>query len=76
MSTRPHKQKDPERRRMMQHARYMRKRDEILAYQKTYRETHREEIRERHRQWRSERTVKKLRLLYHKPPTEITDILD
>lgn len=51
-------------RREVQHARYIRKREEILAYQKRYREEHREMIRERQRQWRSKRTVEKLRQLY------------
>ena len=43
------------------HERYLEK---ILAQQKQYRETHRDEIRERHRRWRHERTVKKLREIY------------
>jgi hypothetical protein len=51
-------------RRKMQHERYIRKREEILAYQKQYRETHREEINERHRRWRMEKTVAKLREIY------------
>lgn len=73
MSTRPHKQKDQERRKRMQHERYLRKRDEILAHQKLYREAHREEIRERQRQWRSDRTVEKLRAIYQTTATEITN---
>ena len=51
-------------RRQVQHERYIRKRPEILAYQKRYRETHRAEINERHRRWRMERTVEKLRQYY------------
>lgn len=39
-----------EHRRQVQHERYMRKREEILAHQKIYRETHKEEIKARRRQ--------------------------
>lgn len=46
------------------HERYLENRDKILAQQKQYRETHRDEIRERHRRWRHERTVAKLREIY------------
>ena len=46
------------------HERYLENRERILAQQKQYRETHRDEIRERHRRWRHERTVKKLREIY------------
>lgn len=55
-----------EHRRKMQHERYMRNRESILAQQKEYRETHRDEIRERHRAWRCKRTVEKLRQFYSK----------
>ena len=44
-----------ERRRQMQHARYVRKREEILAYQKQYRDTHKEAIKARRRQRSFER---------------------
>ena len=60
----PRKTRDPNRRKARDHERYLEKRDEILAKQKIYRETHREEIRERHKRWRMERTVKKLRQHY------------
>lgn len=46
------------------HERYLENREKILAKQKQYRETHRDEIRERHRCWRHERTVAKLREIY------------
>ena len=62
--SKPRTPRDPERRKRLQHERYMLKRDEILAYQKKYRETHREEINERHRRWRMARTVEKLRQYY------------
>ena len=39
----------------MQHARYVRKRDEILAYQKQYRASHKEAIKARRRQRSFER---------------------
>ena len=60
----PRKKRDPNRRKARDHERYLEKRDEILAYQKRYRETHREEIKERQKRWRMERTVKKLRQQY------------
>ena len=44
-----------ERRRQMQHARYVRKREEILAYQKQYRTSHKEAIKARRRQRSFER---------------------
>lgn len=44
-----------ERRRQMQHARYVRKREEILAYQKQYRASHKEAIKARRRQRSFER---------------------
>ena len=44
-----------ERRRQKQHERYVRKREEILAKQKTYREANKEKIRERRRQRHFER---------------------
>lgn len=62
----PRKPRDPNRRKARDHERYMENRDDILAKQKIYRETHREEIRERHKRWRMERTVKKLRQQYKK----------
>lgn len=48
------------------HERYLENREKILAKQKIYRDTHKEEIKERHRRWRHERTVIKLREIYHK----------
>ena len=39
-----------ERRRQVQHERYVRKREEILAKQKVYRETHKEEIKAKRQQ--------------------------
>ena len=39
-----------ERRRQVQHERYIRKRVEIRAYQKNYYETHKEEIKAKHQQ--------------------------
>ena len=62
----PRKPRDPNRRKARDHERYMENRDDILAKQKIYRETHREEIRERHKRWRMERTVKKIRQQYKK----------
>jgi len=62
----PRKPRDPNRRKARDHERYMENREKILAYQKEYRETHREEIRERHKRWRMERTVKKIRQHYQK----------
>lgn len=44
----PRKRTDKDRARDRE--RYLEKRDEILAYQKTYRDTHKEEIAERRRQ--------------------------
>ena len=44
----PRKRTDKDRTRDRE--RYLEKRDEILAYQKTYRDTHKEEIAERRRQ--------------------------
>ena len=44
-----------ERRRQMQHARYVRKREEILAYQKQYRASHKEAIKARRQQRSFER---------------------
>lgn len=52
-----------EHRRQVQRARYLRKRDEILAKQKVYRETHKEEIKTKRRQCEFER-----RYLQPKPP--------
>ena len=52
-----------EHRRQVQHARYLRKRDEILAKQKVYRETHKEEIKAKRRQKAfEERYLKKPKL--------------
>ena len=42
--------KRTEKNRARDRERYLEKRDEILAYQKTYRDTHKEEIAERRRQ--------------------------
>lgn len=44
-----------EHRRQVQHARYIRKREEILAQQKVYRDTHKEEIKSKRRQREFER---------------------
>jgi hypothetical protein len=49
----PRKRTDKDRARDRE--RYLEKRDEILAYQKTYRDTHKEEIAERRRQRNFER---------------------
>ena len=52
-----------ERRRQVQHERYIRKREEILAKQKVYRETHKEEIKAKRQQKAfEERYLKKPRL--------------
>ena len=52
-----------ERRRQVQHERYMRKREEILAKQKVYRETHKEEIKAKRQQKAfEERYLKKPKL--------------
>lgn len=53
-----------EHRRQVQHARYLRKREEILAQQKIYRETHKEEIKAKRRQ----REFKRRYLHPKKPP--------
>ena len=60
-----------ERRRQVQHERYMRKRVEIRAYQKNYYETHKEEIKAKHRQREFER-----RYLQPKPPPKTRKELD
>ena len=60
-----------ERRRQMQHARYVRKREEILAYQKQYRETHKEEIKAKRRQRDFER-----RYLHPKKPPKTRKEID
>ena len=52
-------------RKMRDHERYMEQRERILAQQKEYRETHRDEINARRRQRSSEKTVERLRALYH-----------
>ena len=52
-----------EHRRQVQHERYIRKREEILAKQKVYRETHKEEIKAKRQQKAfEERYLKKPRL--------------
>jgi hypothetical protein len=60
-----------EHRRQVQHARYLRKRDEILAKQKVYRETHKEEIKDKRRQREFEK-----RYLQPKPPPKTRKELD
>ena len=60
-----------ERRRQVQHERYMRKRIEIRAYQKNYYETHKEEIKAKRRQREFER-----RYLQPKPPPKTRKELD
>lgn len=60
-----------EHRRQVQHARYIRKRDEILAKQKVYRETHKEEIKDKRRQREFER-----RYLQPKPSPKTRKELD
>ena len=60
-----------ERRRQVQHERYMRKRVEIRAYQKNYYETHKEEIKAKRRQREFER-----RYLQPKPPPKTRKELD
>lgn len=60
-----------EHRRQVQHARYLRKRDEILAKQKVYREAHKEEIKAKRRQREFER-----RYLQPKPPPKTRKELD
>jgi len=60
-----------EHRRQVQHARYHRKRDEILAKQKVYRETHKEEIKAKRQQREFER-----RYLQPKPPPKTRKELD
>ena len=60
-----------EHRRQVQHARYIRKRDEILAKQKVYRETQKEEIKAKRRQREFER-----RYIQPKPPSKTRKELD
>ncbi|MBR2881891.1 MAG: hypothetical protein IKB96_05975 [Prevotella sp.] len=60
-----------ERRRQVQHERYMRKRVEIRAYQKNYYETHKEEIKAKRRQREFER-----RYLHPKKPPRTRKELD
>lgn len=60
-----------ERRRQVQHERYMRKRVEIRAYQKNYYETHKPEIKAKRRQREFER-----RYLQPKPPPKTRKELD
>jgi hypothetical protein len=60
-----------EHRRQVQHARYLRKRDEILAQQKIYRETHKEEIKAKRRQRDFER-----RYLHPKKPPKTRKEID
>lgn len=60
-----------EHRRQVQHARYLRKRDEILAKQKVYREMHKEEIKAKRRQREFEK-----RYLQPKPPPKTRKELD
>ena len=60
-----------ERRRQMQHDRYVRKREEILAYQKQYRETHKEEIKAKRRQRDFER-----RYMHPKKPPKTRKEID
>lgn len=60
-----------EHRRQVQHASYLRKREEILAKQKVYRETHKEEIKAKRRQREFER-----RYLHPKKPPKTRKELD
>lgn len=60
-----------ERRRQVQHERYMRKRVEIRAYQKNYYETHKPEIKAKRRQREFER-----RYLQPKPPPKTRKEID
>ena len=60
-----------ERRRQVQHERYMRKRVEIRAYQKNYYETHKPEIKAKRQQREFER-----RYLQPKPPPKTRKELD
>ena len=60
-----------ERRRQVQHERYMRKRVEIRAYQKNYYETHKPEIQAKRRQREFKR-----RYLQPKPPPKTRKELD
>ena len=60
-----------EHRRQVQHARYIRKRDEILAKQKVYRETQKEEIKAKRQQREFEK-----RYLQPKPPPKTRKELD
>ena len=60
-----------ERRRQVQHERYMRKRVEIRAYQKNYYETHKPEIKAKRRQREFEK-----RYLQPKPPPKTRKELD
>ena len=60
-----------ERRRQVQHERYMRKRVEIRAYQKNYYETHKPEIKAKRHQREFEK-----RYLQPKPPPKTRKELD
>ena len=60
-----------ERRRQVQHERYMRKRIEIRAYQKNYYETHKPEIKAKRQQREFEK-----RYLQPKPPPKTRKELD
>lgn len=60
-----------ERRRQVQHDRYMRKRVEIRAYQKNYYETHKPEIKAKRQQREFEK-----RYLQPKPPPKTRKELD
>ena len=52
-------------RKQRDHERYLEQREKILAKQKEYRDAHRDEINARRRQRNSEKTVERLRALYH-----------